>query len=277
MIPRIIGGLALVIAIVGYLRGMHLQAIVLGLAGIALLAAKKKTLELSTQQYVESLKLGKEYLQALVIDLGFILFFVLTFYIANAFSIPDISIEEVTRMKGFLLKFFIMLLVLAAANAAAYALSRLAIWNTFVKKKHNWKRALGFGFIWAIAWMALFLLAGFAPPAVQVPVMLAVVLLYVHLSTVPWLALCAGKTISETISETFLTGFGKLPKYFVPYAYILITYMVVGQAFSLFNIYVIPYYATAQQILGIVFVLAVVAWARGYLTKMLWPTLKSRR
>lgn len=279
MIPRIVGGVALLIAVVAFLRGIHSQAIILGLAGIALLTAKKKALELRTQEYVESLKLGKDFLQALVIDVGFLLFFFLTMHIAAIFlgGAPEVSMQEIDRIKTFLVKFSAVLLILMAANIAAHALSRLAIWNTFVKKKFHWKRALGFGFIWATAWMLVFLLAGFAPAIVQIPVMLTVIILYAHLSTVPWLSLCAGKTISATISEVFLTGFGKIPKYLVPYSYILITYMVAGQAFSLFNIYIIPYYSTAQQVIGVVFMLAILAWARGYLTKMLWPILKSRR
>jgi hypothetical protein len=182
-------------------------------------------------------------------------------------SITSGALEQYNGIiHNFLTTAVIALIVLWLLIVTAYSLSRGFIWLTLLEKpthKPFFVRFEILNLVWCIAWSGLGILVYRSLIASAAPIFfIALILLYLHITTVVHYAYTKHRAFGKAIAEGFGTGIGKFGSFVQPYCYIFIIQIILTNLLKLVQGGLI---LTATFIVYFVFM----AWYRIYMRNVL--------
>jgi hypothetical protein len=227
-------------------------------AGVYLLLALSLILSFAPEKYGEdSLKklinaLNKNLLIIVLFDALFWLVFFVTAYFSNSLfektaksflgfdpksTISSLDMTKVQAATSSIKTFFIVLGLIALGfiilNLLAYSLSRCFIWFTLLKKKFNLKlfmKFLGFNSMWWVLWAVIFVFLVLKREPEILPLFAgALIILYIHTSTVAHYYLTKTNKVKESFMKAFAIAYGKLHLFILPYSFILLVYFILSK------------------------------------------------
>jgi len=255
-VPRIIGIILIVLAIIAYRMNRPIQSSLAALAGLALLLAPNKSAKERFKEFITSFRLKTEYAWIMFIDATMYVACALLFTALYAFTtravekLQVINIGELldtTTLSAYneLLSSFFTSMIIALAVfyllcITLYTISRGIIWPILLKKPIRWQFFLRFGLLnllWCTVWaiVAGFFIAMMKLPIAAVALLITSILLYTHLTTVLHYSYTKNLAFGKAISEAFSTGLGRIASFIQPYCYILIIYTAISTIYTMIS------------------------------------------
>lgn len=246
--PRMIAVVLFILAWLSYPEQGIARVSLLTLAGIILLVSSNQSAGKHWQEFVNSLRPGKEYVFVMLFDMLFwALLAILTLLLAIAVRTPyeqlktvqfsaGVNIGTLEASNAILETFFttaiVALIIYWVVLIAAYSLSRGLIWLTLHNKPAKKKFLAWFGLLnllWCTPWLVLtlFFLTVIAPPT-SAYVFIILLVLYAHLTTTLHNSYARHATIGKAFKDAF--ALGNLGRFLQPYCYLFIAYVILSQA-----------------------------------------------
>jgi len=282
-LPRIIGLITMLIGIL-YFNQVFMQSIVFILIGAILLFSPKRILNEGTDKFAESLKFGKSYLMALMYDILFLVSLITLSLVVNkiiGWSASQLVLDKstvqgmqnsISSITGFFIQGPIALLAFVVLFILIFSISRMLIWNSFANKRIDWKKSIFFGAAWTIVWLIVFSLVVIARQEYVGYALLIALVLLMHFSTIPWLALLNGRKIGESFAECLRIGIGNIGSYLVPYSLIIVFYVIIMKVFGLIGGLFAP--LTTLTAISYIIVPFFLTWMKSYIAMVVEPLLK---
>jgi hypothetical protein len=185
----------------------------------------------------------------------------------NVYGASEAVIEsQVHIIRSFRFAFWSYGIGFIIAIFLLYALVSLLVWGAITKKKLKpSKFELNFfllNLIWIVgAGIIIYLMASSFKLESLALGLLALMLIYAHLTTILYIAYFKKKKIRKSIKSAFNTGIAKIHHFIVPYVFALAVFIVL-------NIIIRPIGAAAQAYMNIIFFIAFLfyfAWLRIYI------------
>lgn len=179
---------------------------------------------------------------------------------------PEMISQQLGSIKTLAITFFIITIIFYILSVFNYSLFRTWVWTKIMNKlptKAFVKRFFLLNLIWITCWIALFILGITTLSQEYYKYMIAIIaILYIHLTTVLHHCFTWQQEIKKPIGKAFTIGIGHIGRFFIPYIYIIIIYIVITKAFV-----VVP---TQAQYIGIFVVLLLfLAWYRVYMNSVI--------
>jgi hypothetical protein len=272
-IPRIIGIILILFAayLLKFSPQNTIQAGLIAIVGIILAVTKNDSAKKHFKGFIDTFRLKSEFAKIMAYDAGFwVLVALLAFGFISVMKGPyaqlqgiQLTQESITSgaleqyngiIQSFLTTAVIALIVLWLLIVTAYSLSRGFIWLTLLEKparasaradQPTRKSALPlhkpffvrFGIlnlVWCIAWLVLGILVYRSLIASAAPIFfIALILLYLHITTVVHYAYTKHRAFGKSIAEGFGTGIGKFGSFVQPYCYIFIIQIILTNLLKL--------------------------------------------
>lgn len=280
--PRIIGILLIIFAVIAYRLQQTPQAVILVIAAIILLLSPNKNAKQCFRELIESFKLKKEFAVIMFIDAMFWVVLVLLGMGLYAFlkkTAEELGIVQLTTgitpellasyndiISSFFTKSIIAIIIFFLLLIVAYAVSRALIWLELLNKQRHMQFLIRFGLI-NLVWCALWLLlTGFLLVSVRSAAgaysLIGIMLLYTHLTTILHYSYTKKRAFGIAFKDAFGTGIGSITGFAQQYCYIFIIYILLSQILR---------FATGKMLLVVSFLLLFVfmAWYRIYMRNVL--------
>jgi hypothetical protein len=277
-LPRIIGIVLILLAVLAYRTQGILKAGIIGTAGLVLLLASNISAGKNWQAFVASLKPKKQFVVLMLFDMLFwtmlailMLLFALAvkgpYEQAKAIQLGEgITIGAIAGFNNILTTFFtttiISLIVFLVLAIIAYSTSRGLIWTMLTNKKQSRKlfaKLCWLNLLWCTAWLAVFFLLSIGlKPVIGAYSLIIGILLYAHLTTILHREFAITGLIRQSVRASFAKGLGRISAFAQPYAYIFVVYLLLSQLLRI-NI------GKTQVIIAFIAYLAFMAWYRTYL------------
>ena len=287
-IPRIIGALCIVIAVLAYFTGrLNFWAFLVGVIGIMLVSVKTKYSQECFDDFISSFK---RWTTILVTALYDAIFFMLlkfsgdfyqwrvqvktlqtqagTVLTQNAFANPETLSQNVSSLHSFIIFLIVSVLLFLAFNFITYVVSRTIIWTTIAEKKPTRKfflRFAGLNAIWWVIWLPIIfiMLISLQKSPVLKAGFVFILLIAAFFTLILDVLFVTGKGYSS-IGHAFAIGISKLFRFAVPYGFAFIfAFVVMVIATLLFSLLNVQGKLTvaASMIISVPFL----AWLRVYM------------
>lgn len=248
-VPRIIGIILIVIAVLAYQTQGRTQVTLLALAGLVLLCSPTRTAQKHWQAFLASLKPGKETMLIMLFDIIFwAALAILTLILANVLQSPYEQLKALQLgssatismiasyndiLQGVFTTALITLIIFWMLVVAAYSFSRGLIWLTLLEKPVQrvfFTRFSLLNLIWCTAWIILtvFFLST-TLPQIAAHTAIIVMVLYAHLATVLHYSYTKTRALGKSFRDTFGIGLGNAAHFIHPYCYLFIVYVILSQ------------------------------------------------
>ncbi len=255
-IPRIIGILLILFAayLIKFSPQNIVQAGLIAVVGLILAFAQNDSAKKHFRGFIETFRLKSEFAKIMAYDAMLcVLVLLLAFGFMSAMKGPyeqlkglQLTQESITSgaleqynniIHNFLTTAVIALIVLWLLIIAAYSLSRGFIWLTLLEKQLHKPFFVRFGIlnlVWCTLWAALgfLIVTSLIQPAAPI-FFVALILIYVHITTVLHYAYTKHRAFGKAIAVGFGTGIGKLGSFVQPYCYVFIIHVILSNLLKL--------------------------------------------
>jgi hypothetical protein len=282
-IPRILGIILIILAVIIYRMQQPVQSALLAIAGIILLLAPKKSAKENLNALIASFKLKKEFAVIMFIDavlaiacalLSVGLYRVITSNAEKLRAIPlgpSMDAANLASYNGIISSFFTAslaaLIIFYVVMLAVYTIARGLIWLVLLDKPVRFPFLARFGLVnllWCTLWViaAGFFLAVIKSPLAVAVIFILMILAYTHLTTILHYAYTKKREFATAFKDAFGTGIGSITKFALQYCYVFIVYVLLSQILR---------FATGKMLLVAAFLLffAFMAWYRIYMRNTL--------
>lgn len=282
-LPRILGIILLATAALAYKTQGALRAALLAIAGLVLVLTPTESGKKHWDEFLNSLKLGKEFVLIMLYDILFwALLAVLTLILANVLRTPyeqlklvqfggeSVSLGNLQAYNAIIENFFtatiIAIIVFWVLAILAYSLSRGLIWLTLLEKPAQqpyFMRLSLLNIVWCTVWVALavFFMATMQQP-IGAYVFLILLILYAHLTSVLHYSYTKMRAFGRAIKDAFGVGLGKLGRFAHAYCYLFVVYVILSQFQRIAT-------GTSELLVTFIIFLVFMAWYRTYLRNIL--------
>jgi len=185
---------------------------------------------------------------------------------------PELMVQNMAVMKQFMYTATVTAIIVYIILILVYTISRGLIWAKIMDRQLTKKYLLKFGLlslIWITGWIAVFsVIVTISNQQYYKWIMIVLGISYLHLTTILHHSFTYKNTIGSAVQKAFAIGIGKINKLILPYIYIIIIFIVVGQIMNIPTR--MTYGITATQtigVIGIVVLLLFAAWYRTYINK----------
>lgn len=281
--PRIIGTVLVIIAVLVSIMQQSVDALIIAIPGLILLLTPNKSAKEQFKEFINSLRLKKEYAWIMFIDamcwvlcalLSFGLYAFLKSNIEKLRTIPlETSLNPAMLsayndvLQSFFINAIIALVVFYLLALIAYSISRGMIWLVLLKKQARTQFFMRLGLlnlIWCTIWVFIagFFFATMKSSLAIIALFAIIAILYIHLTTVLHYSYTKNNTFRDAFKDAFGIGIGSLARFVQPYCYIFIIYALLSQ---------IPWIMQGKMQVAITYVLlfAFMAWYRIYMRNTL--------
>lgn len=252
-IPRIIGIIAIAIAIWAVTLNQYIQASFLGAAGLILALTKNKPAKRYWTEFAKSWKLGKKWVIISLFDAVFwavftILSGLLVYLVGRqmealkTLSSPQtlgagIAEAQITVIKSVLTNSLMIFIVFLLASVLVYSLCRGFIWLRIFSKPLKFvyfAKFLLLNIIWMIIVLGLILFASTVIyRGVGAVIALIIFLLSIHITTCLHFSFTKTRKIWQSIGKALKIGISKITRFGHLYCYAFIVLVIIQQIFRL--------------------------------------------
>jgi len=194
-----------------------------------------------------------------------------TLGIAQA-TTPELMVQNMAVMKQFMYTATITAIIVYILIILVYTISRGLIWTKIMEKQPTKKYLLKLGLlslIWTTGWIVVFsVLVTISNQQYYKWIMIVLGITYIYLTTILHHSFTYKNTIGSAVQKAFAIGLGKIHRLILPYIYIIIIFIAIGQILNIPTrmTYGITATKTAGMI-GITVLLLFAAWYRTYINK----------
>ncbi|MEM4239923.1 MAG: hypothetical protein QXK08_01925 [Candidatus Woesearchaeota archaeon] len=246
--PRIIGLVLVIIAVLSYKRG-YVQAALIAIAGLVLLFSNKEYAIRQFRAFLGSFRLKKDFVLVMFIDAAFVVLVVLLGFALYAVMMRNIAALEPIQVGATLteemlttyndiignvfMKAIIAVIIFWLIFVALYSVARSLIWLVLLGKRARLSflaRMFGISIAWCTVWFGfMVLLLANARQVTGAYLFIIMMLLYTHITTVLHYSYTKNRAIGIALKDAFGTGLGSIISFVHPYCYFFIVYVVLIQ------------------------------------------------
>ena len=231
-LPKFIGVLLIILAIVGYYSQELIGAIISFIAGLILILAPKKISLSSLDKFVKSFRFDKRHLFVIAYDalfyvsvfiISFILSALTNFQMAKmglmqldpaSLANTEILQSNIKLTQVFFISLLAYIVIFLLILCVVYTIFKGLIWLTLLKKKSSYKLFKKFFFtnlIWMAIWIipALLAILGLKPGFFTFIIILELIL-YLHLTSILHYTFAKTGDLKKAYSKVLPIGFGKI-------------------------------------------------------------------
>ncbi len=275
-LPRILGIILMVLAVLAYKTQGPVQVGLLAIAGATLLLTPLQAGIKHWQAFLASWKLTKEFAFVMLFDILFwAVLAILALLLSNVLKGPIEQLKSIQLDQGITLgslqagnavfesvftTAIIAVIIFWLLTIIAYSISRGLIWLTLQEKPLHKEFFVRFSILnamWCTVWFLLTLFfLGTIVPNVAAHVFIVVLILYAHLTTLLHYSYVKKRSASKAVSDSF-ASIGKLGSFVHPYCYLFIVYLILNQAQRVTQ-------GTTAFVTAFIVFLVFMAWYRTY-------------